>query len=56
MEKLFVVQTADGNMTIVSEWTDNPNGAKQAFHNQCRMLYSDKDTSSAYVAILDENS
>lgn len=52
--KLFVVQTASGNMTIISEWTDNPNGAKQAFHNTCKNLYADKNTTSAYVAILDE--
>jgi len=54
MGKLFVVQTVNGSMTIVSEWRDNENGAKQAFHNQCRLLYSDAATTSAYVAILDE--
>ena len=52
--KLFVVQTANGSMTIISEWTDNPNGAKQAFHNQCKNLYADAQTEQAYVAILDE--
>lgn len=52
--KLFVVQIANGSMTIVSEWNDNPNGAKQAFHNQCKNLYADKDTTQAYVAIIDE--
>ena len=52
--KLFVVQSANGNLTIVSEWTDNENGAKQAFHNQCRLLYSDAETTKAYVEILDE--
>lgn len=54
MEKLFVVQCTGGNMTIVSEWNNNPNGAKQAFHNQCRLLYSDAQTTTAYVAIFDE--
>ena len=52
--KLFVVQIANGNMTTISEWTDNPNSAKQAYHNTLKNLYADKDTTQAYVAILDE--
>ena len=52
--KLFVVQNANSNMTIVSEWNDNPNGAKQAFHNTCKNLWADKDTTKATVKILDE--
>jgi len=52
--KLFVVQNANGNMTIVSEWANNPNGARQAFHNQCKNLWADKDTTKATVKILDE--
>ena len=52
--KLFVVQNANSNMTIVSEWNDNPNGAKQAFHNTCKNLWADKDTIKATVKILDE--
>lgn len=52
--KLFVTQTANGNMTIVSEWTDNENGAKQAYHNQLKNLYADAQTTQAYVAIMDE--
>ena len=51
--KLWVVQTANGNMTIVSEWTDNEAGAKQAYHNTLKNLYADKDTEQAYVAIID---
>lgn len=52
--KLFICQSTNGNMTIVSEWTDNRNGAIQAFHNTCKNLYADKDTTQAYVAIFDE--
>ena len=52
--KLNVVQSANSNMTIISEWTDNPNGAKQAFHNQCKNLWADKDTTKAVVKIFDE--
>lgn len=54
MNKLFIVQTANGNLTIVSEWNDNPNGAIQTFHNTCKNLWADKDTTQAYVEILDE--
>ena len=52
--RLFVCQNTNGNMTIVSEWNDNPNGAKQAFHNTCKNLWADKDTTKATVKILDE--
>ena len=52
--KLFVIQTSDGNLTIISEWGDNPTGAKQSYHNQLKNLYADKDTTQAYVAIIDE--
>ena len=54
MAKLFVVQNADSNMTIVSEWNDNPSGAKQAFHNTCKNLLADAQTSNATVKIMDE--
>lgn len=54
MAKLFVVQNSDSNMTIVSEWNDNPNGAKQAFHNTCKNLWADANTQKATVKILDE--
>lgn len=50
-----VVQKVNGNITIVSSWKDNLNGAKQAFHNQCKNLYADSDTNSGVVAILDDN-
>lgn len=53
--KYNVIQSANGNTTIVSEWDDNPNGAKSAFHGTCRNLYSDPNTTRATVAIFDEN-
>lgn len=55
MAKYDVVQKVSGNLTVVSTWEDNKNGAKQAFHHQCELLYADKDTTSAVVAILDDN-
>lgn len=53
--KYDVVQKVSGNLVIVSTWVDDLVGAKQAFHNQCELLYADKDTTSGVVAILDDN-
>lgn len=53
--KYVVMQSVDGNTSIVSEWEDK-NKAKQAFHHQCELLYSDEPTTKATVVILDENS
>ena len=53
--KYDVVQKVNGDMVIVSSWTDNKSGAKQAFHDRCKLLYSDTETTSGVVAILDDN-
>jgi hypothetical protein len=50
-----VVQKVNGNTIIKSSWTDNIVGAKQAFHETCKLLYADKDTTSGVVALLDDN-
>lgn len=55
MAKYDVVQKVNGNIVVISTWVDNKNGAKQAFHDRCKLLYSDKDTTSGVVAILDDN-
>lgn len=55
MAKYDVVQKVNGNLTVISTWVDDKNGAKQAYHNQCKLLYADKDTTSGYVAIFDDN-
>lgn len=55
MAKYDVVQKVDGNLVIKSTWIDNLVGAKQAFHDTCKALYADKDTTSGVVAILDDN-
>ena len=56
--KLFVTQVATSeqgtNMTIVSEWTDNPDGAIMAFHAQARLLRGEASVTSYTVKILDE--
>ena len=55
MAKYDVVQKVNGNLTIVSTWEDNKNGAKQSFHDRCKLLYADTETPSGVVAILDDN-
>jgi len=53
--KYVVMQSVGGNTIIKSEWSDK-NKAKQAFHDTCRLLYADEQTTKATVTILDENS
>lgn len=50
-----VIQKVNGNTLIVSSWANNLNGAKQAFHERCKLLYSDAETTSGVVVILDDN-
>jgi len=55
MAKLFVVQVVNGNMTTVSEWADDPKGAKVSFHNTCAALWNADDVITGEVKIVDEN-
>ena len=55
MSKLFVEQVVNGNKTIVSEWNDNEQGAKVAFHTLCKNLWNDAPTEKALVQISDES-
>lgn len=50
--KYYVVQVSNGNMSIVSEWTDI-NGAKVAYHDRCKTLWNAPDVITGYVAIMD---
>ena len=52
--KYDVVQKVNGNMVIVSSWDNNKAGAKQAYHDRCELLYSDTETTSGVVALLDD--
>ena len=56
--KLFLTQVATSeqgtNMTTVSEWTDNPDGAIMAFHAQARLLRGEAGVLSYTIKILDE--
>lgn len=56
--KLFVTQVATTeqgtNMTTISEWTDNPDGAIMAFHAQARLLRGEASVLAYTIKILDE--
>ncbi len=51
--KYVVVQSTGGNIIIKSEWSDKDKAVGD-FHNTCRLLYSDTETTEAIVAVLDE--
>ena len=55
MSKLFVEQVANGNPTIVAEYTDNEQGAIVKYHQTCKALWNDAPTTKALVEILNEN-
>ena len=52
--KLFVVKVVNGNAEIVSEWTDNEQGACVSFHDTCKVLWNEKSVVNARVKILTE--
>ena len=56
--KLFIMQVATSdqgtNITEVSEWTDNFDGAIMAFHAQARLLRGEASVLSYTIKILDE--
>jgi len=53
---LDVIQKVNGNMVIKSSWTDDKKAnAKQSFHDTCRLLYADSETTGGVVAIVDDN-
>ncbi len=54
MAKFDVIQKYNGNFTLVSSWEDNRAGAKQAYHHQCSLLYSD-NAFGAVVEVVDDN-
>lgn len=53
--KLFVVKVVNGNIAVVSEWTDNEKGALVSFHDTCKTLWNADDVITARVKILTES-
>ena len=52
--KLFVTQVVNGNMSVVSEKNNDPQGAKVAFHNTATTLWNEVTVTEAELKILDE--
>lgn len=52
--KLFVVKVVNGNIEVVSDWTDNEQGACVSFHDTCKSLWNAPDVITARVKILTE--
>lgn len=52
--KLFVTQVVNGNIKVVSEKTNDPQGAKVAFHNTATTLWNEVTVTEAELKILDE--
>lgn len=52
--KYYVVKSANGNMAIVSEWTD-VDKAKVNYHDVCKTFWNAPDVIIGYVAILDSS-
>lgn len=52
--KYYVVKSANGNIAIVSEWTD-VDKAKVNYHDVCKTFWNAPDVIIGYVAILDSS-
>lgn len=55
MEKFAVVSVVNGNFSIVSEWNDDLDGARVAFHNYCAALWNESSVVKAVVRLVDSN-
>lgn len=53
--KYAIISVVNGNYSIDSEWTDNIDGARVAFHNRCTALWNAKDVERAVVQLVDRD-
>ena len=54
--KYAVIAVTNGNFNVHAEgFTDNPDAAKVSYHDYCKALWNDAETTKATVAIVDEN-
>ena len=52
---LDVIQKVDGNTVVVSSWGDDAlASAKAAYHDRCKLLYADPDTTKGVVVLVDD--
>ena len=49
--KYYLIQSSNGNVSIVSEW-DDLNKAIVAFHDKCKTLWNAKDVIEGIVEIV----
>ena len=49
--KYYIIQSSNGNVTIVSEWNDL-NSAIVAYHDRCKVLWNASDVIEGYVEIV----
>ena len=50
--KYYVIQSANENVSVVSEWTDL-NSAIVAYHDRCKILWNAKDVITGVVMLVD---
>lgn len=49
--KYYIIQSSNGNVSIVSEWNDL-NSAIVAYHDRCKMLWNASDVIEGWVEIV----
>lgn len=54
-EKFAVVSVVNGVFNIDSEWGDNLQGARIAFHNRCSALWNASDVITAVVRLVNRD-
>ena len=55
MAKYAVAECNNGNFKILSEWTDNKQGAFVNFHDTCKNYWNSSDVKRAMVKVIDED-
>ena len=55
MEKFAVVSIVNGIFKIDSEWENNLDGARVAFHQRCAALWNAQDVVSAVVRLVNSD-
>ena len=53
--KYVLVQSVNGNFSIVSEHGEDLQAARVAFHDRCKILWNAPDVIEGRVAIIDSN-
>ena len=49
--KYYIIQSSNGNVSIVSEWNDL-NSAIVAYHDRCKVLWNASDVIEGWVEIV----